>query len=180
MCSGYLKRDAREITEALLHLSGKRNFRRFKDLEFQISDMLAHYKYLSIDEMDFGKVMNESIDIIVRYGLRIPASIYLLVKALITIERVAVTLYPEIDFAKEMQHYAVDLIREQYNPRRLAEEVFESIREYYKLVMELPSDLNEIIHKVKEGRFKTMIELKGFDPWLNRSTMQATAFRSPS
>jgi ubiquinone biosynthesis protein len=161
---GYLKRDAHQLTEALLLLSGKRNFRRFKDLEFQIADMLAHYKYLSIDEMDFGKVMNESIDIIVRYGLRIPPGIYLLVKALITIERVAVTLYPEIDFAKEMQPYAIELIKQQYNPKRLAEEVFESIREYYRLIIELPSDMNEIIHKVKEGRFKTMIELKGFDP----------------
>jgi ubiquinone biosynthesis protein len=161
---GYLKRDAKELTEALLLLSGRRNFRRFKDLEFQISDMLAHYKYLSIDEMDFGKVMNESVDIVIRYGLRIPPSIYLLVKALITIERVAVTLYPEIDFAKEMQPYAVNLIRQQYDPRKIAEEVFESIREYYKLVMELPSDLNEIIHKVKEGRFRTMIDLKGFEP----------------
>jgi ubiquinone biosynthesis protein len=161
---GYLKRDAHEITESLLLLSGRRNFRRFKDLEFQISDMLAHYKYLSIDEMDFGKVMNESIDIIVRYGLRIPPNIYLLVKALITIERVAVTLYPEIDFAKEMQPYAIELIKQQYNPRKLAEEVFDSIREYYKLLMELPSDLNEIISKIKEGRFKTMIELRGFEP----------------
>jgi ubiquinone biosynthesis protein len=96
--------------------------------------------------------------------LRIPPSIYLLVKALITIERVAVTLYPEIDFATEMKPYAVKLLKQQYSPKRLAEEVFESIREYYKLVMELPSDLNEIIHKVKEGRFKTMIELKGFEP----------------
>jgi ubiquinone biosynthesis protein len=161
---GYIKRDAHDLTEALLLLSGKRNFRRFKDLEFQIADMLAHYKYLSIDEMDFGKVMNESIDIIVGYGLRIPASIYLLVKALITIERVAVELYPGIDFATEMKPYAVELIKRQYSPTRLAEEVFESIREYYKLIMELPSDLNEIIHKVKEGRFKTMIELKGFEP----------------
>jgi ubiquinone biosynthesis protein len=161
---GYIKRDAHELTEALLLLSGKRNFRRFKDLEFQIADMFAHYKYLSIEEMDFGKVMNESIDIIVGYGLRIPPSIYLLVKALITIERVAVTLYPEIDFATEMKPYAVKLLKQQYSPKRLAEEVFESIREYYKLVMELPSDLNEIIHKVKEGRFKTMIELKGFEP----------------
>jgi ubiquinone biosynthesis protein len=161
---GYLKRDAHDITEALLLLSGKRNFRRFKDLEFQIAEMLAHYKFLSIDEMDFGKVMNESIDIIVRYGLRIPPNIYLLVKALITIERVAVTLYPDIDFAKEMQPYAIELIRKQYDPRRLAEEVFESIKEYYKLIMELPSDLNEIIQKIKEGRFKTMIEMKGFEP----------------
>ena len=58
----------------------------------------------------------------------------------------------------------VELIKRQYSPSRLAEEVFESIKEYYKLIMELPSDLNEIIHKVKEGRFKTMIELKGFEP----------------
>jgi ubiquinone biosynthesis protein len=126
--------------------------------------MMAHYKYLSIDEMDFGKVMNESIDIIVRYGLRIPPSVYLLVKALITIERVAVTLYPGIDFAKEMQPYALELVRQQYNPRRIAEEIFDSIKEYYKLLMELPSDLNEIILKIKEGRFSTMIDLKGFDP----------------
>ncbi len=161
---GYIRRDAHELTEALLLLSGKRNFRRFKDLEFQIADMLAHYKYLTVEEMDFGKVMNESLDIIVGYGLRIPPGIYLLVKSLITIERVAVTLYPEIDFANEMKPYAIELIKQQYNPKKLAGEVFESIREYYKLIMELPSDLNEIIHKIKEGRFKTMIELKGFEP----------------
>jgi ubiquinone biosynthesis protein len=161
---GYLHRDAHAITEALILLSGKRTFSRFKDLEFQVSDMLAHYKYLSVKEMDFGKVMNESIDIIVRFGLSIPPSIYLLIKALITIERVAVTLNPEIDFASEMKPYAVELISQQYNPKRIAAEVFDSIKEYYKLIREFPSELNEIIYKVKEGKFKTMIELKGFEP----------------
>jgi ubiquinone biosynthesis protein len=161
---GYVHRDAHEITEALLLLSGKRTFSRFRDLEFQLSEMLAHYKYLTIDEMDFGKVMNESVDIIVHYGLRIPPSIYLLVKSLITIERVAVGLYPKIDFAKEIQPFATELIRQQINPKRFARDVFEAIKEYYKLIMELPSELNEIIYKIKEGRFKTMIEVKGFEP----------------
>jgi ubiquinone biosynthesis protein len=161
---GYIHRDAHEITEALLLLSGKRTFSRFKDLEFQLSEMLAHYKYLSVQEMDFGKVMNESVDIIIHYGLRIPPSIYLLVKALITIERVAVTLNPQIDFAKEIQPFASELMREQFNPKRIARDVFDAIREYYKLIMELPSELNEIIYKIKEGRFKTMIEVKGFEP----------------
>jgi ubiquinone biosynthesis protein len=161
---GYIHRDAHEITEALLLLSGKRSFSRFKDLEFQLSDMLAHYKYLSVNEMDFGKVMNESVDIIVRYGLRIPASIYLLVKSLITIERVAVNLYPQIDFAKEMKPFAAELIRKQFSAKRITREIFDAIKEYYKLLMEFPSDLNEIIYKIKEGRFKTMIEVKGFEP----------------
>jgi ubiquinone biosynthesis protein len=161
---GYLHRDAHAITEALLLLSGKRTFSQFKDLEFQVSDMLAHYKYLTIKEINFGKVMNESVDIIVRFGLRIPPGIYLLIKSLITIERVAVTLNPDIDFANEMRPYAVELMKEQYNPKRIASEVFDSIKEYYRLLKEFPSEINEIIYKIKEGRFKTMIELKGFEP----------------
>jgi ubiquinone biosynthesis protein len=161
---GYLDRDPHEMTEALLLLCGKRSFSRFKDLEFQVSDLLAYYKYLSINEMDFGKVMNESVDIIVRFGLSIPPGIYLLIKALITIERVAVTLNPAIDFANEIKPYAVELMKQQYNPKRIAHEVFDAIREYYRLLMEFPSEINEIIYKIKEGRFKTMIEVKGFEP----------------
>ena len=32
------------------------------------------------------------------------------------------------------------------------------------MIKDFPSDFNEIIYKLKEGQFKTMIELKGFDP----------------
>jgi ubiquinone biosynthesis protein len=161
---GYLRRDAKQITEALILLAGRQNLSRYKDMEFQISEMMAHYKYLSLHEMNFGKVMNESVDIIVRHGLRIPPSIYLLVKSLITIERVAVTLYPEIDFAAEMQPYALELMKKQYDPRKIAEDIFESIVQYYKLIKEFPSDISDILSKIKEGHFRTMIDLKGFEP----------------
>jgi ubiquinone biosynthesis protein len=161
---GYLDRDPHAMAEALMLVSGKRNFARFRELEFQIGDMLAHYKYLSIDEMDFGKVMNESVDILIHFGLRIPAGIYLLVKALMAIERVAVGLYPGIDFAQEMQPYAIELIAQQFSPKQIAKELFDSVKEYYKLLKELPADLNEIIYKIKEGRFKTQIEVRGLEP----------------
>ncbi len=161
---GYLGRDGRQMAEALLLLSGKRTFPKFKDLEFEINEMLAHYKYLTIQEMNFGKVMNESITIIIHFGLRIPPSIYLLVKSLMTIQRVAVTLYPEIDFPHEMRPYATELIRRQYDPKVIAKEVFEALKDYYKLVRDLPAEINEIITKIKEGQFKTVIEIKGMEP----------------
>jgi len=161
---GYLERDARSMTEALLLVSGKRHFSRFKDLEFQVGEMLAHYKYLSIEEMDFGKIMNESVDILIHYGLRIPPSIYLLVKALMAIERVAVVLNPRIDFAHEMRPYATELLARQFNPKHIAREVFDSLKEYYRLLKEFPSDINDIISRIKEGRFKTQIEVKGIEP----------------
>ena len=164
---GYLERDAHKMTEALLLVSGKRHFARFRDMEFQVGEMLAHYKYLTIEEMDFGKVMNESVDILIRYGLRIPPGIYLLVKALLAIERVAVGLNPRIDFASEMRPYAIELLARQYNPKQIAREIFDSLTEYYKFLKELPSDLNEIMAKINEGRFKTQIEMKGFEPLMD-------------
>lgn len=163
---GYLHRDARDICKALVALSGKKTFNQFRDLEFQISEMLAQYHYLSLHEMDFGKVMNESIDIIVKFGLRLPAGIYLLIKSLITIERVAVTLYPEIDIAAEMKPYASNLITRQYNPKRIAREVFDYLMEYYKLIKDLPSEINDLIYRIKEGRFRLQIDLRGFEPLL--------------
>ncbi|MBE0646765.1 MAG: AarF/ABC1/UbiB kinase family protein [Bacteroidales bacterium] len=161
---GYIQRDPHSMTEALLLVSGKRHFSQKRELEFQIGEMMAHYRYLPIEEMDFGRVLQESIDIIVKFGLKIPPSIYLLVKCLATIERVSVTLYPGIDFVDEMQPYAVALFARQFDPKTITREVFDSLKEYYRLVMELPSELNEIISKIKEGKFKTLIEIKGFEP----------------
>ena len=161
---GYLQRNAKNMTDALLMLCGQRHYSKKKELEFQIGEMLAHYEYLTVEEMDFGDVLQESIDIIVKFGLKIPPSIYLLVKCLATIERVAINLYPGIDFVKEMQPYAIELIARQFNPKLIAEEVFDSLKEYYQLVRELPAELNEIIYKIKEGQFKTQIEMKGFEP----------------
>ncbi len=171
---GYLERDPELMTEALLLVSGKRHFARMRELEHRIEDLLAHYRFLTIDEMDFGKIMNESVDILVKFGLRIPPSIYLLVKALMAIERVAVTLNPGIDFAREMKPYATELIAQQFHPKFIAREVFASLREYYRLITGLPSDLNEIIYKIKEGRFRTQIEVKGFEPLVEHIDSSST------
>lgn len=168
---GYLNRDAKKMSHALVSLSGKKIFNPFRELEFQISEMLAQYKYLSIHEMDFGKIMNESIDIIVKFGLRLPAGIYLLIKSLITIERVAVTLYPEIDIAAEMKPYAANLISRQWDPKHIASEVFDYLMEYYKLIKDLPTEISDIIYRIKEGKFRLQIEHKGFEPLLEHMDM---------
>jgi ubiquinone biosynthesis protein len=50
------------------------------------------------------------------------------------------------------------------DPKIFLTEVYESLIEYYKLAKELPSDLNEIIYNIKEGKFRTQIEMKGLEP----------------
>ena len=161
---GYVNRNAHMMSEALMLISGRRHFSEEKELEFQVSDLLAHYRYLSIEEMEFGRVFNESMEILIHFGLKIPPSIYLLAKALMAVERVAVELNPDIDFPAEIKPYATELIKQQYNPKRIALEILDSLKEYYQLINELPGEISEIISRIKTGKFKTQIELKGFEP----------------
>ncbi len=165
---GYIQKDARRMTEALLLLSGKKYFAKLDELEFEISDMMKEYQYSSGKEINFGEVMNKSIDIIVNFSLSIPPSIYLLIKALITIEGVATMLNPSINFAKEMQPFAKDLLKRQFNPGRHAREFFRTVGNLGQLLHDLPLDISEILYKTKEGKLKIQLDHQGLDPAIKK------------
>jgi len=165
---GYLQKDPKLMTEALLLLCQKKHFEHIDELEFEISDMMKHYQYLSYKEINFGEVMNKSIDIVVKYNLRIPPTIYLLIKALITIQGVATLLNPKLDIAREMEPFARNLLLRQFNPKKMAKNVVSSFKSYYELISELPGDISEILYKTKEGKMGMKLELSNVDHILHR------------
>ncbi len=163
---GYLQKDPHKMTESLLLLSGKKHFDRFEELEFEISDMMKQYQYSSLKEINFGEVMNKSIDIIVAFGLSIPPTIYLLIKALITIEGVATMLNPKIDIAKEMQPFATTLLKKQFSPLRFAKDFYRTVGSFFQLLHDLPGDISEIMYKTKQGQLKIQLDHKGLEPMI--------------
>ncbi len=165
---GYLQKDPKKMTQALLLLCSKKHYERFDELEFEISDMMKQYQYLSYKDINFGEVMNKSIDIVVTFNLKIPPTIYLLIKALITIQGVATLLNPKLDIAKEMEPFAKDLLKRQFSPKKLATGVIETITDYVDLFRELPSQIAEIIYKTKEGRMQLHLEVTKLDQILSK------------
>jgi ubiquinone biosynthesis protein len=165
---GYVQRDTEKITSALLLLCGQQHYDRFEELEFEISDMMKQYQFLSLKEMDFNEIMNRSIDIIVQFGLSIPPTIYLLIKALITIEGVAVKLNPRFDMAKEMTPFARELVQRQVDPGRFAKNTMRAFNRYAAFFRDLPGELSEIVYKTKEGKLKIIMEHQGLEPLMRK------------
>ena len=130
--------------------------------------MMKQYQFSSLKEINFGEVMNKSIDLIVNFGLSIPPTIYLLIKALITIEGVATMLNPKIDIAKEMQPYATQLLKKQFSPARYAREFTHTFRSINQLLHDLPADISEILYKTKEGKMKVQLEHQGLEPVIQK------------
>lgn len=165
---GYLQKDPKKMTEALLLLCGKKHYERIDELEFEISDMMKHYQYLSYKEINFGEVMNKSIDIVVSFDLKIPPTIYLLIKALITIQGVATLLNPKLDIAKEMEPYAKNLLLKQFSPKKMAKNIIGAAKDYFDLFKELPKEISEILYKAKEGELGLKLEVSRLDVILSK------------
>lgn len=168
-CLGFAKSDSKALANALVTLCGVKFFDRMDELEFELSDLLRRNSYIPFEKIDFAKVMQECMNMIVRYELRIPSGIFMLAKALATIQKFADKLDPEISLGPIIMPYARRIVMRKYNPKRLAGEIYDTIASYIRLARTLPDDVSEILYKVKEGKIKHDISLRDADTMMRKT-----------
>ncbi|MBI1222710.1 MAG: AarF/ABC1/UbiB kinase family protein [Bacteroidetes bacterium] len=156
---GFAKHDPKMITRALLRLSGKKFYEYSEELEFEVEDLIKRNSYLPYERMDFAELLMECINIVLKYKLHLPSSIYLLLKSLATIQRFAEKLGPDISFAETILPYAKELILSKYTPKKMAGAMYNAIGDYLSFFRNLPNELNEILGKAKDGKLVHEINL---------------------
>lgn len=151
---GFFNRSESTIADALIKLCGIRYFDRREDLVFNVQQMLGPYTHLPLDQLDYSKMMQQCVNLISKFGLQIPSSIFMLIKSLATIQHVSEQLNPKIPFAELITPYATDVVKQKLSPRTLATNIYEMGMDYYKLLSSLPGDIGEIIYRIKQGEIK--------------------------
>ncbi len=148
---GLATKNAQAIANALLDLSGMKFFKEKEDLEFHVHEMLNRYWLLPYENIRFSQVLDECVKILLRYKIQIPGSIFLLLKALASIEKMGAQLNSDISLASYIRPYATALIKKQYSARALAGDLFDVMRDFITLAKTFPSEVSEILHKAKSG-----------------------------
>ncbi len=149
---GFERNDSKMITRALLRLSGKKFYEYSEELEFEVEDLIKRNSYLPYERVDFSQLLMECVNIVLKYKLHLPSSIYLLLKALATIQRFAEELHPTISFAETILPYAKKLVMDKYTPKKLVGALYNAIGDYVSLIRNFPVEVNEILGKIKDGR----------------------------
>ncbi|AZR74240.1 2-polyprenylphenol 6-hydroxylase [Anoxybacter fermentans] len=163
---GVVNRDTKRITKTLLQFSRNNRIEDIEGLEYQIFELVEQYSYLPLKDINMGELLNKIIKIILAYKLKIPPDIYLLSKALVTIEGVGRKLDPDFDMVKHVEPFAKKLLKERLSPRKLTKDIYLSATEFGLLFHDLPSEIREIIEQIKYGQVK--IEHKGLEPMLKK------------
>ncbi|QDU62615.1 putative protein kinase UbiB [Planctomycetes bacterium Pan216] len=138
-------------------------------LERDVAEFLDRHFYRPIREVRFGAMMRELFLMATRYRLRVPANIYMMLKALATWESLARQLDPDFDIAQETRPFVEKLQWDRLRPARITNQLVESGFEMAVLLKEIPGQLREIMQQAKRGRIKIEFEHRGLEPMLEKN-----------
>lgn len=155
----FVRRNPKSMSQALLTLSGKKFFSDMDELEFEVDSLLKRVGDIPVEEINFAGIMQSSIDMMVKHKLKVPSGLFMLAKSLLTLQNFAGQLDPDLPLTPLVMPYAKKLVSNQYNVRRFAGSIFDTITDYIQLGQNLPKQINEILYKLKEGKISHEIKV---------------------
>ena len=151
---GFARRDPIGLADSMIRLCEQRFFDHRDDLIFSLQQMINRYSQLPVEKFNYAKMIQDCLDLITKYHLCLPSGIFLLAKSLTTIQKVAERLNPDIPFAKLIIPYAKEVVMNQFSARKLAAELYQTLKGYSTLLKTAPGDISEILYKLKQGEIK--------------------------
>jgi predicted unusual protein kinase regulating ubiquinone biosynthesis (AarF/ABC1/UbiB family) len=124
-----------------------------------IAGLVARNYDLAVGEVQAGAILFELINISFHRGLRLPAELTLLAKALFNLDAVTRALEPSYSPITTIREYgsqiAADKARRELNPRKLMQLVMQS----GDLLTALPHRLDLVTQRLASGEFATRVEV---------------------
>jgi ubiquinone biosynthesis protein len=148
---GFSRNDPHRIAKSLLSLSEITFFKELEDLEFRLGEIIKKYSYMNYEQVDISAIMTEAFKVISRYGLTVPSNLFSLIKSLATIQKFAEHLEANVSIANMIKPYAMEKMKERFSWDAIGKIAMDSIEDYIYLVSKLPSDIREVVGKMKDG-----------------------------
>jgi ubiquinone biosynthesis protein len=132
------------------------------------------YASRSLESVNLGELITRIVRLVIAYGIQMPPGFFLLIKAIVTIEGVALRLSPGFRMVSELEPLVRRMFLRSLRPDRILRELGGIGYQTMSLLRSFPRDAGEIIDKIKKGRVTLHIEADELRPIL-RKTDQITA-----
>ncbi|MBW2710079.1 MAG: AarF/ABC1/UbiB kinase family protein [Deltaproteobacteria bacterium] len=160
-------RDEKKITKALLRLTVWEEEPNIDALEKNVSEFIDLHFNRPLKELDLGKLLHQLLDMVAKHRLGVPPDLFLMIKALSTVEGLGRLLNPDLDVAEQAAPFVKRIQMARLNPKRIAGDIFDSGTELLQLIKEVPGEVRNILRQAKEGKIKIEFEHCGLEPMLS-------------
>jgi ubiquinone biosynthesis protein len=155
-----------KATQILLRLTEWEEQPDIRALERELADFMGRHLYKPLKDMEIGKLLQDLIDLTLRFRLRIPPDIFLMIKALSTVEDVGRTLDPDFDLIAHAKPFIKRVKLERFAPQRISSDVFDMMSRLLQFFHQFPKDLMDLATMIREQRLSFQLEHRGLETLL--------------
>jgi len=155
-----------KATQMILKLTNRELEPDLRALEKDVANFMGQHLYKPLKDIHIGNLLHQLFEIASLHRLIIPPDIFLMMKALATVEGVALMLNPKFDMVAKATPFIEKVMLARYHPKRLAGDVFELGVEMVGLMRQLPRDMLEISRMIKQQKLSLNMELRGLETTL--------------
>ena len=132
-------------------------------LQSDLRDFIESYYGIDLDQIRMGKLLSDFVAILSNHGIRYPADLMLLIRATITLEGVGRELDPEFNLAQHLAPFIKQIVRERYNPRRLARRWMHEAETFVRALHDVPLHIERTLKKLSHDELKIQFEHRNLD-----------------
>ena len=163
LIDSVVHRDEARATRVLLKLTYWDDEPDIRLLEKDVSDFMGQHLYKPLKDIKIGKLLNHLLELASRYHLMIPPDIFLMMKALTTIEGVALVLDPEFDMIAQTAPFIERVKLARFYPGRIAGDIINIGSGMLQFIQQFPKDTLEITRLIRQQKLSLKWEHKGLE-----------------
>jgi ubiquinone biosynthesis protein len=165
LVKAFIDKDVSETARWFLKLypSEKVDLREFK---LDVWEILDQYHGLPLKQIVLERAFRQVLYLVEKHRLKIPPDLFLLNKALISLEGIGRLLDPDFNAVEQIQPFIKEIILKKISPRTVAHKWQKSLLESFALFQELPEEVRDMFSLLKKGEMKLNFEHKGLEPFM--------------
>ncbi len=136
-------------------------------LEKDLAEFTGRHLYKPLKDIELGPLLHHLMELTARHRLRFPPNLFLMMKALVTVEGVACALDPEFNLIVQATPFIEQIKLERLHPQRIADELSHLATDWYEFLSQFPQDLMEIIRQVRHRKLSFRHDFTGLDTMLD-------------
>ncbi len=132
-------------------------------LEKEVAAFIGKHFYKALKDLNIGQLLQDLLQLVSRFRLRIPPDIFLMMKALATIEGIARQLDPDFDMIEQATPFIRQIKVDRIKPQRLAGDFYALSGDLVDFAKHFPADMLEISRIIRNGQLSVKVDEKVMD-----------------
>jgi ubiquinone biosynthesis protein len=136
-------------------------------METEMAEFIDWHIDRPVGELRIGRMVWQLLEIAGRQGRAVSPELFLVLKALGTLEGLSRSLDPSFDLTSRARPLLQRLMLERFSPRAIGASAWGTSVELAHLVRQLPRELREVLRQLRAGRLHVEFEHRGLEPALH-------------